>query len=346
MRKFIKYGMIAGFVLILAGTGIATAAFAVGASPKRIGALLEERFHLGVSQDGIRVSAGDHSVSVGENGLRISSGEDGVDVWDGGVRVSSGENGLEADENGVRVSAGDRSVSVGENGVRISKGDGEGGSRDVWFSPGTEGGFEAGYPVVTELEIHQNGGKVEIYTLEEIEELTVKSKNGSLEQLGYKDSEMKSSLTVNVKANEEYQIFIPASWEFDSFEAEVKGGALSGNGIRAYDTELHTAGGAVSMSQKSGAQIELECSGGAVKWDAAEEMAPELKAECKGGTIAISFPDSMDSRDFGYEIECEGGSVKVPEFSIDGREKREVPGNTGMPYLKLEVSGGEIGVNQ
>ena len=44
MKKFIKYGAIAGCVMILAGTGIATASFAMGASPRRISEFIEERF--------------------------------------------------------------------------------------------------------------------------------------------------------------------------------------------------------------------------------------------------------------------------------------------------------------
>lgn len=44
MNKFVKYGTIIGFVLVLTGTGVSAAAFAMGASFYKIGRFMEERF--------------------------------------------------------------------------------------------------------------------------------------------------------------------------------------------------------------------------------------------------------------------------------------------------------------
>lgn len=330
MKKFIKYGMIAGFVMILAGTGITTASVAMGASMKRIGNMLEERFNgsfmdwsdwngghrIDVTKDGVYVSAGEHSIDVSEDGVRVSSGNSSLSV-----------NGEEPPQTELEA-PGDEDI------------------REQWVSPGTEGGFEAGYPIVTELDIRQSGGSVAVYALENIGELTVKSKNGSLSQLSYKEAGEKSRLTVRVKGNEEYQIFIPASWELENLEAEVKGGALNGSDIRAYKAEFHASGGAIAVSQRSGYELELECSSGGLVWTASEEMEPDVKAECRNGAIAIAFPDTMDSGDFQYDILCENGKVEAPEFSINGTEKREISGKSGMPRLKIEVKNGAVSVNQ
>lgn len=44
MKKFVKYGTIAGCVMILTGMGISTASFAMGADLRRIGNFIENRF--------------------------------------------------------------------------------------------------------------------------------------------------------------------------------------------------------------------------------------------------------------------------------------------------------------
>lgn len=352
MKKFIKYGMIAGVVMLIGGMGLATASVAMGASGKRVGNLLKERFkgsfidwadwedghQIDISEDGIHIASGGHSVDVSENGVRVSSENSGLSI---SGEDAAPEPDLASPEPELVTPESELVTPESELVVPES-----GASGEQWVSPGVDGGFEAGYPAVTELEISQSGGSVAIYGLENISELTVKSKRGSLNQVSYKESGGKSRLTVKVRANEEYQIFIPDSWELDKLEAKVKGGALNGSGIRAYKTDLHTSNGAVSVSQSSVGELELECENGGISWTASEEMTPEVKAECRNGAVSISFPDTMDSKDFKYDIECRNGKVEVPEFSINGTEERHVAGSKGLPYLKLEVQNGAIGVNQ
>lgn len=195
MKKFIKYGTIIGCAMILAGTGVTTAAFAVGANPKRITQMVDERWF----------DENDHW------------------IWENRRIVLPNHPAGSAEERT------ETAVTSGE-------------SDEPWMSPGTEGGFEAGYPFVSRLKIRQEGGTVEVYVLEDIGELTVKSADGSLENLRYRDADGRSELTLkNIGAS--YQIFIPDSWELEAFDAKVQDGELSGSGLRAISTEIQTERG-------------------------------------------------------------------------------------------------------
>ena len=123
---------------------------------------------------------------------------------------------------------------------------------EPWQSPGTDGGFEAGYPEVTDLKIRQQGGSVEIFRMDEISALTIKSGNGSLEAVSFQEYGMDSVLALWAGDGEDYQIFIPGSWVLDEFEAEILEGTLEGNGVRVLEAELSVTEGNAVFTQEDG----------------------------------------------------------------------------------------------
>lgn len=300
MKKFIKYGTIIGCAMILAGTGITTAAFAVGANPKRITQMVDERWfdendHW-IWEDPRSVLPDHHAESVEERT---------------GTAVASGEN------------------------------------DEPWMSPGTEGGFEAGYPFVSRLKIRQEGGTVEVYVLEDIGELTVKSADGSLENLRCREADGRSELTLK-NAGASYQIFIPDSWELEAFDAKVQDGELSGSGIRSISTEIRTERGLVRLSQQSVSMLELEAeSQGAISWTALDADGPDrVDAECRNGAITMEFPNFSGLEYAGYEIECKNGTVTFPGVSLEGTWEKKSAGEPGFPYFELEAENGTITVTE
>lgn len=228
--------------------------------------------------------------------------------------------------------------------VRVDEAPGQaewGTGGEPWQSPGPDGGFEAGYPRVTELKIRQQGGSVELFRMEEISGLTIKSGSGTLEAIGYREHGMESVLTLRAGDGEDYQIFIPDSWVLDEFEAEILEGTLEGNGVRTLEAELSVTEGNAAFTQEDGRKADLECMGsGTILWTMETERYMEIDAGCRNGSITLSFPETMDPGGIGYELECENGTVVFPDFTVEGNQKKRADG--ALSVMDLEASSGTI----
>lgn len=312
MKKFIKYGIIAGGALILAGAGITTASLLLGADMGDLNGHIRKRLHHLDELDGIV--------------------EREVDLEEYLVRVDQ----LPAQEGWETARAEEQDPAAGPSSEPFTGG-------DPWQSSGTDGGFEAGYPKVTDLKIRQQGGSVEIFRMEEISDLIIKSANGSIESSSYWEHGVETTLALRAGEGEEYQIFIPDTWILDEFEAEVLDGTLDGNGVRVLEAELSVTEGSAAFTQEDGRKADLECVGsGSISWAMETERYMEIDAECRNGSIALSFPETIDPGALGYDIECENGTVVFPDFTVDGNQKKR--GSGKLSFLDLEVIGGTISV--
>lgn len=320
MKKFVKYGLIGGCVLCLTGVGLATASFALGADMERIVKYLELRGHIGGSVERHLDSS---PISVDRNGIQIRTG-------DGEVGIG---------EDGIRIKAEDRQVQVGEDGVDFK-------TENSWVSPSSEGSFEAGYKTVTNLEIKVNGGSVNVFSLDEIEELTIKSGKGTLDHVKFEEFSHDQKLSLTAYDGEDYQIFIPSSWELEELEVNALKGDFTGENIRAYDAEYEAKGGGISVSQIGGNALELKVTDGSISWTAVEEMPLSVEADCRNGDLMVELPEGTDADGIGYEIECKNGVIEIPGFTAEGMMEKKIPGNPGMTQMELEAENGTITVAQ
>ncbi len=430
MKKFIKYGIIAGGALILAGAGITTASLLLGADMRDLNGHIRKRLHhldeldgivereadpeeylVRVDQDpvpeGWETARGDLNGHIrkrlhhldeldgivereadpeeylvrvdqdpvpegwetaraeGQDPEAGSSAEpfNGGEPWqspgtDGGFEAGypgvtdlkhirkrlhhldelDGIVEREADPEEYLVRVDQDPVPEGWETARAEGQDPEAGSSaepfnggEPWQSPGTDGGFEAGYPGVTDLKIRQQGGSVEIFRMDEISALTIKSGNGSLEAVSFQEYGMDSVLALRAGDGEDYQIFIPGSWVLDEFEAEILEGTLEGNGVRVLEAELSVREGNAVFTQEDGRSADLECMGsGSILWAMESERYMEIDAECRTGSITISIPETMDPGGIGYDIECENGTVEFPGFTVEGNQKKEAAGSLSV----------------
>ena len=94
MKKFVKYGLIGGCVLALAGVGLVTASVALGADMQRIfcGTVFgssviryPEDSYFKVDKDGIQIKAGNGEIEVGQNGVQVKDGDRQVLVDGDGI---------------------------------------------------------------------------------------------------------------------------------------------------------------------------------------------------------------------------------------------------------------------
>ena len=146
MNKLIKFGTISGGLLLLGGVVLTTASFVLGANPVRIAEFLENRFDYDWYIGNAHIRVGDGS------GISVQNGE-WSDEWSG-----------EWDDEG--------------NGEWSGEWDEDGNGE--WKNEMETGGFEAGYPAVTELSISQSGGSVELSVSDGGDGVTVQSSGGKI----------------------------------------------------------------------------------------------------------------------------------------------------------------------
>ena len=186
-----------------------------------------------------------------------------------------------------------------------------------WKNEMETGGFEAGYPAVTELSISQSGGSVELSVSDEEDGVTVQSSGGKIENLRYTGTEHWQKLHLRVLDGEDYTVSIPSSWILEKVEAEVTGGSLSANGLSAVETELHAMGGEVIVAQDYANELELE----------------------------VMIPESLKENGIRYDLEWEQGSITLPEEFLEGTgEKISGDGNGASGFYLESGPGGDISV--
>ena len=309
MKKFIKYGIIAGGATILAGAGITTASLLLGADMGDLNGHIRKRLHHLDELDGIV--------------------EREVDPEEYLVRVDQDP----APEGWETARAEGQDPEAGPSAEPFAGG-------EPWQSPGTDGGFEAGYPEVTDLKIRQQAGSVDL-------------PDGQTQCPHHQKRGMKPwAVSFRIRNGfsrlwagdgEDYQIFIPGSWVLDEFEAEILEGTLEGNGVRVLEAELSVTEGNAVFTQEDGRSADLECMGsGSILWAMESERYMEIDAECRTGSITISIPETMDPGGIGYDIECENGTVEFPGFTVEGNQKKEAAGS--LSVADLEAGSGTISV--
>lgn len=295
MKKFVKYGTIAGCALILVGVGVTTASLALGADPMQITEFVNERFGYGEHRS---PASTQERTLVAEGTRAAESGPWMENIEDFGEEM---EGLLEGTMS-----------FLGEN------------------------NFEAGYPAVTDLDVHQRGGTAEVI-LTSGDVLTVKGIGMQLGQLRYDGTDHWQKLSISVPEGAKCQILIPESWSLKDLDVEVTGGIFWGESLNVQDAEYKAMGGEISVSQAGGASLELECEDGVLNWTGIGSIPSKTEADCRSGSISIRIPKGLKEEDFSYKLECEDGELNLPRFALDGKEKKTVAGQTGMPFFELEA---------
>ena len=281
----------------------------------------------------------DGYVEADRDGIQMKFGNGEIEVGRNGVQMKNGDGKIEVGRDGVQVKAGDRLVQVDRDGIFLQ-------TENSWASPSEDGNFEAGYKAVTSLEIKVAGGTVGLFSLDEIEELTIKSEKGTLEHVKYEEFAHEQKLSLTAYEEEDYQLFIPSSWEFEKLEVDVLRGVFSGENIRAYDAEYEAKGGDILASQIGGDILEFKVANGSISWTALKEMPRLVEADCRNGYLTVELPEGMSADGIGYDIECKNGLIEIPGFTAEGTMEKKISGKAGMTRMELEAKNGTITVIQ
>lgn len=301
MNKFVKYGTIFGFILVLTGTGISAAAFAMGANIYKIGKFVDERIDGGY----------DEVYGRYEN---YGSYETYADSADQGTQVYIESDPLDD------LPAGDIK-SLFEN------------------------GWHGEFPEVTELELVQNSGQVELAAAAGIENLMIDCNNGDISKTSYEEYQFTKKLTVRADEGDHFVITIPEEWYLEEMELKVRNGELNAEGIRTGEMELKVSGGTASVGQMMGNSLDLECSGGVLEWTGKGEPIPIIDAESsRGGKITVYVPN-MEGM-YRYKLECQNGTINLPglDLVVEGVQEKKisVEGATGTMDIEAKTNGSVV----
>lgn len=299
MNKFVKYGTIVGFILILTGIGVSSTAFALGANFYELERVFSERI---------------------EQQYRDRYGS----YYD----YDSYENAYHG-----------TTVAIDETAA-----EGPGASSEFSYF---ESGWHAEYPELSELDIEQRGGMVQIQMSDTAESLMINCDNGDIDRTTYEDDGFEKKLTVRVRENDNYIITIPYGWNLPELEAEVSGGTLEGIDIWAADAKFHARGGVITVTQNQGTTLEIESSAnGSVNWTGSGELISMVDVESRGGEVNITLPAGYGLDAYNFKAECEGGTIRMPDLTMEGVDKKRIPGEGATAVMDIEAkNGGTVSVN-
>lgn len=252
MKKWVKIVLVAGFVLILAGSGVTAAAFAMGADPVRIGNYFERRFDLLDYYEEIRPE--DNWVTFEGYERQIHE----TVVVDRNWIEESIEESVEA--------AAERTVEFDDTGMELI----------------------GSYKQVNRLEIDNRGGDVEVLASDTDTELIVLAYRKNDDSVTYRVSERDKELDIDVRANEVFRIIVPNDWIFDAIEVETTGGSMTlevpgGFDKKRYDYSLRCENGAIFLPDGT----LLEGRESKSSYGAETDSFLTIEAEA-GGVIAVT----------------------------------------------------------
>lgn len=317
MNKFVKYGTIFGFILVLIGTGISTAAFAMGANIYKIGRFVDERIDSGYDE------VYGHYEDYDSYETYADGAYQGTQVY---IDAGSANGPFAGDAFGA--DPGDGSM---ENGSGVT----------ALFENGWHGEFTE----VTELELMQNSGQVEFITAAGIENLIIDCDSGDISKTTFEEYKFTKKLTVRADEGDHFIITIPEEWYLDEMELKVRNGELNAENLRASELEVKVSGGTARVGQTLGNSLDLECSGGVLEWTGNGEPVPIIDAESsRGGKITVYVPN-MEGM-YRYKLECQNGTINLPslDVAVEGVQEKKisVEGATGTMDIEAQTNGSVV----
>jgi len=290
MKKFLKFVTIIGCVLILVGTGVATASFSLGANPMHVFEDWEERFDQYFEDDRYE----HHTVAIEETitpHLAETIVEESFDALreEAVASIENGEESFALDFDEVN----DLEITI------------KGGT--VTMIPDEEAGYLS---VIT-----TNGRKERIsyYSFDRYKKLEVTAKEGEDYLIRIPFEWRLSELEVDCAGGE----FDGSEVRTSEAELTVSGGEIQIHQIGGKETSLDCAGGDLTWSGSGelSRKIEVDCAGGDVSLTLDSGVDPEkvgYEIDYAGGTIDLfgSIYDGMGAQ--------EGrGSNGMPHLELD-----------------------------
>ena len=204
------------------------------------------------------------------------------------------------------------------------------------------------YTVTSQLEIEVEMGRVEIVegdTGDNIQvqifsdEIQMRSEiEGNERKLEFRPAG--SGLT-NISSDARVVVTVPKGYEFGKLNLDAGAGIITADRISARQLELDASAGSVRVTNGAAGQLEADCSAGKLEY--AGSIASSLKAECEAGNMEFRLNGKKE--DFSYNLEVEGGSVRIQDETF-GRTKRQSVSNRGaVKTASLESELGNITID-
>ena len=326
MKKFTKICLIAGGVCVLAGGGIATVAYAMGARIEDVPIYYgnshgwpseKSRQELQKEiQDGIDEVMGDIDDTFGE-AYYDWHGDDDFHDYDS-YHHNSGSAGIP---------------------------DGEGKQ------------FSAEYARKLDLEVRW--GNVEIREDESAEEISVYSDADESRWTMYSEGDELKVTAAPQNWNYEDDsdtaiiITVPKDYRFESVEIEVKSVVNHGRtnsvnhvpsvyaeGLKAGKLEIDAKVGYVEIVSADVGILEAESDVGSISYKG--RVSGNIDGECNVGALALELKGHES--DYNYEIKCRVGSVRIDGESYSGLSGKKMINNNAAKKMELECRTGGITV--
>lgn len=208
-----------------------------------------------------------------------------------------------------------------------------------------EESWEAWYPMVSLLEIEQNGGNVTM-RLSDDDSMAVTGNGADFSHVSYRESPNNGRLLIRASDGENYIITVPGDWYMGKMEVKVRRGLFSGEMPGVHKAEFLAEGGQIEVRQNGGDNVELTARNkGVLSWRGMEGAISYLEGEAEDASLSIELPPDMSMEEYSCQLDVEDGKIALPYQVYEGDQ--ELLLGEGSLMMELDAKdGGSITVTE
>ncbi|MCI8512591.1 MAG: DUF4097 domain-containing protein [Lachnospiraceae bacterium] len=271
MKKFIKIGLIAGCLFVIAGIGIATAAFALGTSPGRIVWRLEQLSRWE------RQTERDRYEPAGVIEQPLDEAVPGEQMPGAAVPAAPTLAGAQT-EPAVGVGNFESVYSI----VSVLEVRQSGGNVELYVVEGQ-----------SEMTVRGENADFNHVNYEEtdrFQKVKIRAYAGESYRIFIPADWVLDQLDVEITSG---------NFNGDNIKA------------REAEYQTESGSGTIVASQSVGDILEIDCKGGSIEWSCTGSMPALVEAECERGVVNLALPGELSPETIGYSLECEYGTIEL-----------------------------------
>lgn len=136
-------------------------------------------------------------------------------------------------------------------------------------------------------------------------------------------------------------ITVPPDYLLDELDLTIGAGRMTAEGLRCLEADLCVGAGQMVLTDFSAtASADLEAAAGQIKLDG--EVYGQVEISAEAGQVVLNIPEPED---YGYEVECRLGNVKMGAYSFSGMSTVASDSTSAANLFEIECSVGSVEVN-
>ncbi|MEG1548951.1 MAG: DUF4097 family beta strand repeat-containing protein [Ruthenibacterium sp.] len=158
---------------------------------------------------------------------------------------------------------------------------------------------------------------------------------------GIWEIESENNFSNDLHADIVFQITVPSDIVLDEFEVSLGAGELTAYNLACKKADLEAGAGTMTLTDFSCADgARLNVAAGSIVADGT--LSGETRIKCALGEVTLNVAQSAD---YGYDIECGAGSVRIGDNSFSGLAKDMKHNKNAADFYKIDCGMGNVNIS-